>query len=137
MLDCRPRLKRRRYMNMALLIVDEVGFGPMTREEASLFFRLITYRYGRGAILISPPTKASATGPNCSPATSLAIAILDRLLYRSNVLNIKGRAYRLRNLEEALRIAKRLISPHTPADAMRAPTLTVGTPCLGLLPRHS
>ena len=33
----------------------------------------------------------------------LATAILDRLLHRAHVLNIKGRTYRLRDLEEALR----------------------------------
>src|SRR4029453_5944790 len=47
------RLKRRKYMSTALLLVDELGFEPMTRQEASLFFRLVTYRYGRGAILIT------------------------------------------------------------------------------------
>src|SRR3954471_16525912 len=46
------RLKRRKYMSTALLLIDELGFEPMTRPEASLFFRLVTYRYGRGAILI-------------------------------------------------------------------------------------
>ncbi len=40
-------------MNVALLIIDEVGFEPMTRQEASLFFRLVSYRYGRGSILIT------------------------------------------------------------------------------------
>ncbi|MFL5187266.1 MAG: ATP-binding protein, partial [Microvirga sp.] len=39
------QLKRRRYMNMALLIVDELGFEPMSREEASLFFRLVLDRH--------------------------------------------------------------------------------------------
>src|SRR4051794_32615267 len=47
------RLKRRKYMSTALLLIDELGFEPMTRQEASLFFRLVTYRYGRGAILIT------------------------------------------------------------------------------------
>ncbi len=40
-------------MNVALLIIDEVGFEPMTRQETSLFFRLVSYRYGRGSILIT------------------------------------------------------------------------------------
>ncbi len=47
------RLRRRKYMSTALLIIDELGFEVMSREEASLFFRLITYRYDRGAILIT------------------------------------------------------------------------------------
>ena len=47
------RLRRRKHMNVALLIIDEVGFEPMTRQETSLFFRLVSYRYGRGSILIT------------------------------------------------------------------------------------
>ena len=47
------RLRQRKHMNTALLIIDEVGFEPMTRPEASLFFRLVSYRYGRGSILIT------------------------------------------------------------------------------------
>jgi DNA replication protein DnaC len=46
------RLKSRKYMSSALLLVDEMGYDPMSREEASLFFRLVSYRYGRGAFAI-------------------------------------------------------------------------------------
>ena len=38
------RLRRKKYINTALLIIDEVGFEPMTRQEASLFFRLVSHR---------------------------------------------------------------------------------------------
>jgi len=47
------KLRRRKYLNVALLIIDEMGFEPMTRHEASLFFRMVSYRYGRGSILIT------------------------------------------------------------------------------------
>ena len=40
-------------MSSSLLLVDEMGYDPMSREEASLFFRLVSYRYGRGAMLIT------------------------------------------------------------------------------------
>jgi DNA replication protein DnaC len=99
------KLKRRRYMNMALLIIDELGFEPMTREEASLFFRLITYRYGRGAIVITTNKSIRDWTELLAGDEVLAAAILDRLLHRSHVLNIKGRSYRLRDLEEALKLA--------------------------------
>ena len=47
------RLRRKKYLSTALLIIDELGFEPMNRTEASLFFRLVTYRYGRGSMLIT------------------------------------------------------------------------------------
>jgi len=97
------RLRRRRYMNMALLIIDGLGFEPMDREEASLFFRLVTYRYGRGAIIITTNKSIRDWTELLAGDEVLATAILDRLLHRSNVLNIKGRSYRLRDLEAALK----------------------------------
>jgi DNA replication protein DnaC len=97
--------KRRRYMNMALLIVDELGFEPMTREEASLFFRLVTYRYGCGAILITTNKSIREWTELLAGDEVLATAILDRLLHRAHVLKIKGRSYRLRDLKEALQRA--------------------------------
>ena len=42
------RLRRRKHNNVSLVIVDEVGFEVMSRQEASLFFRLVSHRYGRG-----------------------------------------------------------------------------------------
>lgn len=95
------RLRQRKHMNTALLIIDEVGFEPMTRQEASLFFRLVSYRYGRGSILITT-NKGVADWPAVLAGDEvLATAILDRLLHRCHVLNITGRSYRLRDLERA------------------------------------
>ena len=47
------KLKSRKYMSSSLLLVDEMGFDPMNREEASLFFRLVSYRYARRAMIIT------------------------------------------------------------------------------------
>jgi DNA replication protein DnaC len=94
------RLRRRKYMNVSLLVIDEVGFEPMSRLEASLFFRLVSHRYGRGSILITT-NKGIRDWPEVLAGDEvLATAILDRLLHKSHVLNIRGRSYRLRELEE-------------------------------------
>src|SRR6185312_7856933 len=87
----------------ALLLIDELGFEPMTRQEASLFFRLVTYRYGRGAILITTNKSVRDWTELLAGDEVLATAILDRLLHRAHVLNIRGRSYRLRDLEDALK----------------------------------
>lgn len=95
------RLRQRKYHSAALLILDEVGFEPMSRQEASLFFRLVSYRYGRGSLLITT-NKGIRDWPEILAGDEvLATAILDRLLHKSHVLNIKGRSYRLRDLEGA------------------------------------
>ena len=95
------RLRRRKYNNVALVIIDEVGFEVMSRDEASLFFRLVSYRYGRGSILITTNKGIRGWPEILAGDEILATAILDRLLHHSHVLNIKGRSYRLRELERA------------------------------------
>ena len=98
------RLKRKKYMSTALLAIDEMGDDPLTRDEASLFFRLVSYRYGRGAMMLTT-NKGIRDWPELFAGDEiLATAILDRLLHRSHVLNIKGRSYRLRELEDALKM---------------------------------
>lgn len=96
------QLRRKKYINTSLLILDEVGFEPMTRQEASLFFRLVSHRYQKGAILITANKGVEAWPEILAGDEVLATAILDRLLHHSHVLNIKGRSYRLRELEASL-----------------------------------
>jgi len=86
----------------ALLIVDEMGFDPFSREEAALFFRLVSYRYGRGAICITSNKAINEWPEMLAGDEAITSAILDRLLHSSCVLSIKGRSYRLRDLEASL-----------------------------------
>ena len=90
-------------MKVALLVIDEVGFQPLDRLEASLFFRLVSYRYQRGSILITT-NKAVKDRPEVLAGDEvMTTALLDRLLHRCNVLSIKGRSYRLRDIERLMR----------------------------------
>jgi DNA replication protein DnaC len=97
------RLRRKKYLNVSMLIIDEVGFQPMSRPEASLLFRLVSYRYQRGATLITT-NKAVKDWPEILAGDeAMAAALLDRLLHHCHVFNIKGRSYRLRDLERILK----------------------------------
>lgn len=100
------KLRRKKYLSTMLLIIDELGFEPMDRQEASLFFRLVTYRYGRGAVLITTNKSVRDWTELLAGDEVLATAILDRLLHHAHVINIKGRSYRLRELDETLAMAK-------------------------------
>ena len=96
------RLKHRKYMASMLLIVDEMGFQSFTRQEANLFFRVVNHRYQKGAVCITT-NKGIAQWPGMlADDEALATAILDRLLHASHVLNIKGRSYRLKDLQETM-----------------------------------
>lgn len=87
----------------ALQLIDEMGYDPFNLEEASLFFRLVSYRYGRGAMMITTNKSIRDWNELLAGAEVLATAILDRLVNRAHVLNIKGRSYRLRDLEDAFK----------------------------------
>jgi DNA replication protein DnaC len=97
------RVKGKKYLRNALLIIDEVGFRQLTRQEASLFFRLVSWRYQKGSTLITT-NKAVKDWPEVFAGDDVMVAaLLDRLLHRCHVFNIKGRSYRLRELEQALK----------------------------------
>ena len=92
-------LNQRKHLNAALLVVDEVGCAPMTRDEASLFLELVSYRDGRGSMLIATSKGIAECPAALAGDDVLATAILDRLLVRSHVLDISGIGYRLHDLE--------------------------------------
>ncbi|NIO74926.1 MAG: ATP-binding protein [Armatimonadetes bacterium] len=78
-----------------LLILDEMGYLPMTREEASIFFRLLTRRYERASLIITS-NKSFVDWGEIFGDQVLATAILDRLLHHATTINIKGESYRLK-----------------------------------------
>lgn len=78
-----------------LLILDEIGYLPLDRLGAHLFFQLVSRRYERGSILLT--SNQSLTGwAQIFGDQVIATAILDRLLHHSTILNIKGESYRLK-----------------------------------------
>lgn len=83
-----------------VLILDEIGYLPMTREEASLFFRLINRRYERASTLLTSNKSFMDWGEVFGDQV-IATAILDRLLHHSTTLNIKGESYRLKDKRKA------------------------------------
>lgn len=83
-----------------LLILDELGYLPLSREEASLFFRLLVRRYERGSLIVTS-NKSFADWGEVFNDHILATAILDRLLHHATTFNIKGESYRLREKKKA------------------------------------
>jgi DNA replication protein DnaC len=78
-----------------VLIVDELGYLPMPAEDANALFQVISQRYLRGSIILTTNRGVGAWGEIFAD-TTIAAAMLDRLLHRSVVINITGDSYRLR-----------------------------------------
>jgi len=83
-----------------LLILDELGYLPLSQTEASLFFRLVVRRYERGSLIVTSNKSFLDWGEVFNDHV-LATAILDRLLHHSTTLNIKGESYRLKEKRRA------------------------------------
>ena len=96
------RLKAKRYLNSALLIIDEVGFRPLDRLEANLFFRLVSARYEKGSIILTSNKHVRDWPEIFAGDEVLTTAILDRLLHHVHIIHIDGRSYRLRELDGLL-----------------------------------
>lgn len=87
--------KQRSYFKSSLVIVDEVGYTPIDREECNLFFRFIAVRYEKASTIITS-NKAFSDWAELFHDPVIVSAFLDRLLHHSTVINIKGNSYRLK-----------------------------------------
>lgn len=88
-----------------LLIIDEIGYLPLDRLGANLFFQLVSRRYERGSILITSNQSLTGWGQVFGDQV-IATAILDRLLHHSTIVNIKGESYRLKEKRKAGLLAR-------------------------------
>jgi DNA replication protein DnaC len=103
-----------------LLIIDEVGYLPLSREDASLFFRLVARRYERGSLIVTS-NKSFLDWGEAFHDPVLATAILDRLLHHSTTLNIKGESYRLKEKRRAGLLGRAASAPSSPEQEVPVP----------------
>jgi DNA replication protein DnaC len=84
------------FAGPALLVIDELGYLPLPAEAASALFQVVAQRYTKSSILLTTNRGVGAWGEILGD-TTVAAAMLDRLLHRSVVLNLDGDSYRLRD----------------------------------------
>jgi len=105
--------KIRFYTRASLLIVDEIGYLPITPGGANLFFQLVNARYEKGAMILTS-SRGFAEWGDVFGDPVVATALLDRLLHHAVVVQIEGASYRLRQHAD-------LIPEHTRAHANLTP----------------
>ena len=84
------------YLKPAVLVLDEVGYLPLSRPEANMVFQLISRRYERGSVIWTS-NKAFGELGSVLGDDVLTTAILDRLLHHAHVISINGPSYRLKD----------------------------------------
>jgi DNA replication protein DnaC len=96
-----------------LLVVDEIGYLPITPGGGNLFFQLVNARYEKGAMILTSNRGFAEWGEVFGDPV-VATALLDRLLHHAVVIQIEGASYRLRQhadlVPEHVR-SKALITP--------------------------
>ncbi|OLT16998.1 AAA family ATPase [Serinicoccus sp. CUA-874] len=96
------------FAGPTLLVIDELGYLPLPGEAASALFQVVSQRYLKTSIVLTTNRGVASWGEVLGD-TTVAAAMLDRLLHRSVVLNLDGDSYRLR-------------AHHAHNDALRAAT---------------
>lgn len=91
----------RNLSRVSLLIIDEIGYLPLHREQAHLFFQIVAARYEKGSTIMTSNLSFGAWDQAFAGDRVLTAAMLDRLLHHSQVIQIQGESYRLKDKRKA------------------------------------
>ncbi|MBI4827045.1 MAG: ATP-binding protein [Nitrospirae bacterium] len=84
------------YSRLHLLIIDELGYMPITKDQANLLFQLISMRYEKGSVILTSNYNFDEWG-KVFDDNVVASAIIDRLVHHASIFYITGSSYRLKN----------------------------------------
>jgi DNA replication protein DnaC len=84
------------------LIIDELGYMPITKEQANLLFQLVSIRYEKGSIILTSNYNFEDWG-QIFQDNIVAAAIIDRIVHHARIFYINGSSYRLKNKLEKKR----------------------------------
>jgi DNA replication protein DnaC len=101
-LENRLTARLKHYSKYKVLIIDEIGYLPIDKNSANMFFQLINMRYEKHSTIITTNKSFSKWGEVFGDST-IANAILDRLLHHSHVIKITGNSYRTKGKIETTR----------------------------------
>lgn len=85
----------RRIMKSNLVIIDEIGYTPIERKEANLFFNMISELYENSSIVITS-NKSFDVWAEMMGDSVMTTALLDRLLHHARIFNLDGDSYRIK-----------------------------------------
>ena len=89
----------RRYSTPQILVVDELGYLNYDNRHADLLFEVVTRRHEQKPIVITT-NKPFAEWNEVFPNATCVVTLVDRLVHRSEIVQLDGRSYRLKEAEE-------------------------------------
>lgn len=84
-----------------LVIIDELGYLPISKQEANHFFQLVNKLYEQTSIIITS-NKGLGKWAEVLGDQVITTAILDRIMHHSEIFNLSGRSYRLEYREKVI-----------------------------------
>ena len=93
---------QRRLARLKLLIVDELGFVPLSKIGAELLFEVFSQRYERGSVLVTSNLPFDEW-TEIFGSERLTGALLDRLTHHVDILEMNGDSYRLKHSRKTTR----------------------------------
>ena len=109
----------------ALLVVDEIGYLPISRTGAMLFFQLMTRRYEQASTVLTS-NKGFEEWGDVFGDDVMAAALIDRLVHHCHIVTIRGNSYRMRQHTELWQ-ALHTPDPEPAATRRRRPRQEVAT----------
>ena len=104
----------------SLLVVDEIGYLPISRTGAMHFFQLMSRRYETGSTILTSNKSFDEWGEVFGDDV-MAGALIDRLVHHCHIVNIRGNSYRMRQHAELYGVLHRRAEPaDSPALKRRA-----------------
>jgi DNA replication protein DnaC len=97
------------YAGPTVLAIDELGYLPLPNEAASALFQVVSQRYLKSSIILTTNRPVGSWGEILGD-TTVAAALLDRLLHRCVVLTLDGESYRLRDHHAAAENLRRAVT---------------------------
>ena len=94
--------RRQGYVKNSLVIVDELGYQTLDRQETHLFFQFVAARYLQGSTILTSNRSVRDWVTVFCGDQAATTAILDRLLHRAHIFTIDGRSFRMKNYENML-----------------------------------
>jgi DNA replication protein DnaC len=93
----RFRAELKKYIKPRILVLDELGYLPIDKAGADLLFQVISQRYEQGAMILTTNTPFKHWSALFNNDSTLASALLDRLLHHAHTVVIEGKSYRMKD----------------------------------------
>jgi len=88
----------KRIIKAHLLVIDDIMMFPVTQQDAVSFFNLVNELHDKTSLIITT-NKSPKQWADVLNDSVLTTALLDRILYRCEVIKLNGNSYRMKNRE--------------------------------------